>query len=119
MNAFGIPLFPDQASTFAADVDALYFFILSVCAFFALTVAVLVIYFGFRYHKAHDAEIGARIEGSLPLELLWSVISGGKQHHRTAIIYAKGLSATTENPEARRRADEIIERLSRLLPKTQ
>ena len=74
MNIFGIPIFPDQASTFAKDVDALYFFIFTVSAFFALAVALSVIYFGIRYHKTHDGEIGARIEGSLPLELLWSVI---------------------------------------------
>jgi cytochrome c oxidase subunit II len=74
MSAFGIPLFPAQASTFARDVDALYFFILAVCAFFALAVAASVIYFGLRYHRAHDGEIGARIEGNLALELLWSVI---------------------------------------------
>jgi len=74
MHIFGIPIFPDQASTFARDVDALYFFILAVTAAFALVVAVAVIYFGIRYHKTHDGEIGARIEGNLPLELLWSVI---------------------------------------------
>jgi cytochrome c oxidase subunit 2 len=74
MHIFGVPVFPDQASTFAKDVDALYFFILAVCAFFALTVAVSVIYFGLRYRKAHDGEVGSRIEGNLPLELLWSVI---------------------------------------------
>ena len=74
MKIFGIPVFPDQASTFARDVDALYYFIFAVSAFFALTVAVSVIYFGLRYHKKHEGEIGARIEGSLPLELLWSVI---------------------------------------------
>ena len=74
MRIFGIPIFPDQASTFAKDVDALYFFVLAVSSFFALAVAVSVIYFGLRYHRTHDSEIGARIEGSLPLELLWSVI---------------------------------------------
>jgi cytochrome c oxidase subunit 2 len=74
MHIFGIPIFPDQASTFAKDVDALYFFIFAVSAFFALVVAVAVIYFGIRYHRTHDGEIGARIEGNLPLELLWSVI---------------------------------------------
>jgi cytochrome c oxidase subunit 2 len=74
MNIFGIPIFPDQASTFAKDVDALYYFILAVCAFFALAVAVSVLYFGLRYRKSHPAEIGANIEGSLPLELMWSVI---------------------------------------------
>lgn len=74
MTIFGIPIFPEQASTFAKDVDALYFFIIAVSSLFALAVAVSVIYFGIRYHKTHDGEIGARIEGSLPLELLWSVI---------------------------------------------
>ena len=74
MSLFGIPIFPAQASTFAADVDALYFFILAVSAFFALAVTVAVIYFGLRYRKTHDRQIGARIEGNLPLELLWSVI---------------------------------------------
>lgn len=74
MTIFGIPIFPEQASTFAKDVDALYFFILATCAFFATGVAIAVIYFGVRYHKKHDGEIGARIEGNLPLELLWSVI---------------------------------------------
>ena len=74
MGSLGFPLFPEQASTFAWDVDALYFFILAVCAFFALSVAVSVIYFGIRYRRAHDGEIGARIEGNLPLELLWSII---------------------------------------------
>jgi len=42
MHIFGVPIFPDQASTFAKDVDALYFFILTVCASFALAVAVAV-----------------------------------------------------------------------------
>ena len=74
MKILGIPIFPDQASTFAKDVDALYFFVFATSAFFAVVVALAVIYFGIRYHKTHDGEIGARIEGNLPLELLWSVI---------------------------------------------
>src|SRR6185436_16039843 len=74
MKIFGVPVFPDQASTFAKDVDALYFFILAVCSFFALTVAISVIYFALRYRRKREGQVGARIEGSLPLELLWSVI---------------------------------------------
>jgi cytochrome c oxidase subunit II len=74
MSLFGIPIFPEQASTFAKDVDALYFFIVAVSAFFALLVAVLVIVFGVKFHRRHPGEVGARIEGNLPLELLWSVI---------------------------------------------
>ncbi len=74
MHLFGIPVFPEQASSFAMDVDALYFFVTAVSAFFALLVAALVIVFGIKYHRRHAGEVGARIEGNLALELLWSVI---------------------------------------------
>ncbi|MCC7032985.1 MAG: cytochrome c oxidase subunit II [Acidobacteria bacterium] len=74
MGSFGIPLFPEQASTFARDIDALYFFIVATSAFFALAVTVAVIVFGIVYRRRHEGEVGARIEGNLPLELLWSVI---------------------------------------------
>ncbi len=70
----GFSLFPEQASTFAADVDALYFFVIAVSAFFALVVAVAVVIFGVKYRRKYAGEIGARIEGNLPLELMWSVI---------------------------------------------
>lgn len=74
MGSFGIPLFPEQASTFAANVDALYIFIVAVSAFFALAVTVAVVAFGIVYRRKHEGEVGARIEGNLPLELLWSII---------------------------------------------
>jgi len=74
MGSFGIPLFPEQASTFARDIDALYLFILAVSAFFALAVSVAVVVFGIVYRRRHAGEVGARIEGNLPLELLWSII---------------------------------------------
>ena len=34
----GIPLFPEQASTMASQVDNLYFFLIAVTAFFAILV---------------------------------------------------------------------------------
>jgi cytochrome c oxidase subunit 2 len=74
MPSPGFRLFPDQASTFAADVDTLYFFLLAVSAFFALVVAVTVIIFGVKYHRRHPGEVGEQIEGNLLLELMWSVI---------------------------------------------
>ena len=70
----GFSLFPEQASSFAADVDALYFFLIAVAAFFSLVVAVFVVVFAVKYRRRHEGELGARIEGNLPLELLWSVI---------------------------------------------
>src|SRR3982751_5451386 len=70
----GIPLFPVQGSTLAPEVDALYFFILAVTAFFAVLVSVLVIYFGFKYRDDTGLKVGAPITGSIPLEIGWSLV---------------------------------------------
>ncbi len=70
----GIPLFPEAASSFASEVDALYLFIVAVSAFFTVAVSIAVVFFGMRYRRKHADEIGAHIEGSLPLELAWSII---------------------------------------------
>ena len=48
-----IQLFPDQASTVAARVDNLYFFMIAVSAFFAVVVTVMVMVF--RDQVPHDA----------------------------------------------------------------
>jgi cytochrome c oxidase subunit 2 len=39
-----------------------------------VAVSAAVVFFAFRYRRKHPEEIGAHIEGSLPLELLWSII---------------------------------------------
>ena len=70
----GIPLFPEQASTLAADVDALYLFIVAVTAFFGILTTVVVIYFAAKYRTDDPLKVGARIHGSIPLELAWSII---------------------------------------------
>ena len=38
-----LPLFPEQASTIAGQVDALYFFLIAITVFFSLLIAGLVI----------------------------------------------------------------------------
>jgi cytochrome c oxidase subunit 2 len=70
----GIPLFPESASSFATEVDALYLFIVAISAFFTLGISAAIVIFAFRYRRRHAHEVGAHIEGSLPLELAWSVI---------------------------------------------
>ncbi len=69
-----IPLFPEQASTLAPEVDNLYFFVTAVTAFFALLVVVLVIVFAIKYRDKTGEGVGAPIHGSIPLEIGWSVI---------------------------------------------
>ncbi len=69
-----IPLFPDQASTVAARVDNLYFFMIATSAFFAVLVTILVVVFAVKFRRRHDDEVGEPIHGSLALELLWTGI---------------------------------------------
>jgi cytochrome c oxidase subunit 2 len=70
----GIPLFPEQASALAWEVDALYLFIVAVTAFFGILVTVVVLWFAVKYRTNDPHAVGARIHGSIPLELAWSII---------------------------------------------
>jgi cytochrome c oxidase subunit II len=69
-----IPIFPPQASSFAADVDKLYFLILGVTSFFAIAVVIFVAIFAIKYQDHTGTQVGAPIHGSIPLELAWSFI---------------------------------------------
>ena len=69
-----LPLFPQQASVQAGQVDAIYFFMVAVTAFFSLLIAGLVVAFAFKFRRRHDDEVGAAMHGSLALELLWTII---------------------------------------------
>ena len=68
------PLFPPNASTVATEMDALYFFIVAVCTFFAVLVTALVVFFTLRFKRRAPDEVGADIHGSLVLELTWTFI---------------------------------------------
>ncbi len=70
----GIPLFPEQASTIAVEVDNLYFGVIAITAFFALLVSVLVIVFAVKYRDETGTRVGPPITGSIPLELAWSIL---------------------------------------------
>ena len=68
------PFFPEQASTQAAQVDGLYFFLVAVTAFFSLLIAAVLIITAIYHRRRHEDEVGAVIHGSLALELLWTII---------------------------------------------
>ena len=68
------PLFPPSASSVSGEMDMLYAFIVAVCAFFTVLVAVLVVFFTLKYRRRHATEVGADIHGSLSLELAWTFI---------------------------------------------
>jgi cytochrome c oxidase subunit II len=68
-----LPIFPEQASNFAGSVDALYTFLVLLSLVFGLGIAAALVFFALRYHRRHPDERPALIEGSLLLELGWSI----------------------------------------------
>ena len=68
------PLFPDQASTVASQVDALYYFLVAVSSFFSALIFFLVIYFAVKYRQRSEIDQPAPILSDLRLEVLWTVI---------------------------------------------
>jgi cytochrome c oxidase subunit II len=73
----GFPLFPEQASTHAGRVDALYFFLIALTAFFSLLIGFMVIGFALRYKRRSPDDRPPAIYGSLALELTWTLIPLG------------------------------------------
>ena len=69
-----MPLFPDQASTFAPHVDGLYLFLVSLTAFFSLLIGTLVVVFAIKYRRRHENEIPEKVHESGLLEIAWTVI---------------------------------------------
>ena len=67
-------LLPEQASTIAGQVDALYFFLIALSAFFSLLIAAAVITFAIRFRQSKDRQILPSGEGFLALEITWTVI---------------------------------------------
>jgi cytochrome c oxidase subunit II len=67
------PLWPERASSVAGNVDALFIFLLIVSGLMTLLIFICVVYFAARY-RYRPGVLAEQIEGSLPLELTWSII---------------------------------------------
>ena len=72
-----LPFFPVAASAQAGQVDALYFFLVAVSAFFALLIGLLLVVFAVRFRRRRPDEVGEAIHGSIALEMLWTLIPLG------------------------------------------
>jgi cytochrome c oxidase subunit 2 len=68
-----LPFFPEQASSFAAEVDGLYSFLIGLSLFFGLGIATALVFFAVRYRRRRADERPQAIEGSLLLELAWTL----------------------------------------------
>jgi cytochrome c oxidase subunit 2 len=69
-----LPLFPPQASTFAAQVDGLYAFLIAVSVVFGGLIVCLLVYFAVKYRRRTALEQPVLIHGDIRLELLWTII---------------------------------------------
>ena len=69
----GFPLFPEQASTIAGEVDMLYYFLIAVSFFFTVLIFSLIFYFAIRYRRRSESEQPRPMIGSVGLELFWSI----------------------------------------------
>jgi cytochrome c oxidase subunit II len=69
-----LPLFPKEASTMAGRVDALYFFLVAMSAFFIVLIATLIVFFAIRYRRRSADAVGAPVSSVLALELAWTLI---------------------------------------------
>ncbi len=72
-----MPLLPERASSFAGEVDAVFYFIVAVAAFFTVAISAAILYFAIRYRRRSDAERPKEIHGSLTLELTWTLVPLG------------------------------------------
>jgi cytochrome c oxidase subunit 2 len=72
-----LPLFPEQASSVAERVDALFLFLMLVSTFFAMLIFVLIFYFAIKYRYRSTTEQPTSKHGDLRLELLWTLIPLG------------------------------------------
>jgi cytochrome c oxidase subunit 2 len=73
-NTSWVPLFPDQASTFAWQVDALYFYLIAISAFFTVGIVVAIFFFALKYREREKFATPDEIHGSMVLETVWSII---------------------------------------------
>ncbi len=69
-----IPLLPPQASSVAGEVDTFYFVIVGISAFFTILICALVVIMAIKYRRKSDADRPRAILGSVPLELVWTII---------------------------------------------
>lgn len=69
-----VPLFPEQASTFAWQVDYLYFYLIAVSIMFTIPIVVALFFFVIKYREKEKFATPEEIHGSMVLETVWSVI---------------------------------------------
>jgi cytochrome c oxidase subunit 2 len=71
-----LPLWPPQASTQAANLDALFVFLLMITGITTIAIFIFLILFAVRYRNGNP-DYAPHIEGSNAVELTWTVVPFG------------------------------------------
>ena len=69
-----VPFSPDQASSYAGRVDSLYAFLCVLTFLVGGLISLVIIYFAVKYRRRSEDEIPRAVEGSMRLEIVWTVI---------------------------------------------
>ena len=66
-----VPFSPDQASSFAGEVDALYGFLWALTIVIGSVLSLLILYFAVKYRRRNEDEIPRPVRASHRLEAVW------------------------------------------------
>lgn len=103
MQTSWIPFIPESASTVSGKVDALYFYLSGITAFFTLLISGVLLFFVIKYRRRSPFEIPRPVAGSHKLETLWSVIP----FIISMSMFAWGAQIFFENSRQPKNANEI------------
>ncbi len=103
MQTSWIPFIPESASTVSGKVDALYFYLCGITAFFTLLISGVLLFFVIKYRRRSPFEIPRPVAGSHKLETLWSVIP----FIISMSMFAWGAQIYFENSRPPQNANEI------------
>jgi cytochrome c oxidase subunit 2 len=97
-------LLPEQASTVAGQIDALYVFLVAISVFFTILTAVLVILFAVKYRRRSESEVPAQPHEDSTLEIL----CGSILLVLTLVIFGWGAKIFFDNNKTPADAMEIM-----------
>ena len=69
-----VPLYPEQASSFAWQVDYLYFYLILVSVAFMIPIVAVIFFFAMKYREKDKYAAPHGLHGSIVLETTWSII---------------------------------------------
>ena len=87
-----------QASSWAAQWQHLFYFLMGIFVFFSVLIFGLIFFFAIKYRRRSKDEIPPQIEGNLALEIIWTVIPAGLCV--VMFVWASGLFFRNSRPPA-------------------